>query len=123
MRTQPILAISLALLSCTVLVPAASAAQITVQVGPPPPARYEAAPAPRRGMVWSPGHWEWRHQRYAWAPGRWIKARPGYVYQQPAWREHHGRWNQEGGHWRRKDRDGDGVPNRYDSRPNNPYRY
>jgi hypothetical protein len=23
----------------------------------------------------------------------------------------------------RRDRDGDGVPNRYDARPNNPYRY
>ncbi|RJF95801.1 hypothetical protein [Noviherbaspirillum saxi] len=27
------------------------------------------------------------------------------------------------GHSYRRDRDGDGVPNRYDRRPNNPYRY
>ena len=53
---------------------------------------------------------------------------PGPVYVQPApvyvqprpiyreeWRHRHG-----GRHW---DSDGDGVPDRYDRRPNNPYRY
>ena len=27
------------------------------------------------------------------------------------------------GYYSRRDRDGDGVPNRYDRRPDNPYRY
>lgn len=36
--------------------------------------------------------------------------------QQQAWRaRHHG--------WRLRDGDGDGVPDRYDRRPRNPYRY
>jgi hypothetical protein len=40
-------------------VPLASFAQVTVRIAPPPP-RQEAIPAPRRGMVWAPGHWEGR---------------------------------------------------------------
>ncbi|RZJ83617.1 MAG: hypothetical protein EOO64_05760, partial [Massilia sp.] len=51
----------------------------------------------------------------------------GYVQPRPVYREHwrHGHggdhWRHGGGrHW---DRDGDGVPNRHDRRPNNPYRY
>ncbi len=82
----------------------------------PPPARYEAVPRPRprRNMVWVPGHW--------------IKARPGYHYREPRWVEHGGRWELRAGRWdrdgvaHRRDRDGDGVPNRHDRRPDNPYR-
>ncbi|RYZ53612.1 hypothetical protein [Noviherbaspirillum suwonense] len=51
-----------------------------------------------------------------------VQPAPVYVQPRPIYREewrghghHHG-----GRHW---DRDGDGVPNRYDRRPNNPYRY
>jgi hypothetical protein len=32
------------------------------------------------------------------------------------------RWDERHNHYRH-DRDGDGVPNRYDRQPNNPYRY
>ena len=74
-------------------------------------------------MVWSPGHWEWRHQRHVWVEGHWVKARPGYVYAQPEWRQANGRWAWQAGHWHRGDRDGDGVPNRHDRRPGNPHRY
>lgn len=94
-------------------------APVRVQYGPPPPPRYEAAPPPRRGMVWVPGHWEWRGHRHVWMQGYWVKARPGHVYREPRWVERHGRWEMRRGGW---DRDGDGVPNRYDRRPNNPYR-
>ena len=80
MIAKPLVVASLAVLSWSSLLPAASAAQLIVQVAPPPP-RVEVVPAPRRGMVWSPGHWN------------------------------------------RGDRDGDGVPNRYDRRPGNPHRY
>ena len=142
MITKTILSVSLAVLSLGAVVPAASAASITVQIAPPAP-RYEVVPAPSRGMVWSPGHWEWRQKRHVWVPGVWMKARPGYVYAQPTWQERNGRWDWHGGEWRRdnggynngrrddhryyqdgrrNDRDGDGVPNRYDSRPGNPYR-
>ncbi|RIX80193.1 hypothetical protein D3H34_12670, partial [Acidovorax cavernicola] len=35
----------------------------------------------------------------------------------------HGHRDWEGRRYGRRDNDGDGVPNRYDRRPNNPYRY
>ncbi len=49
---------------------------------------------------------------------------PGYRHDN---RWDHNRWDNRGRHtgWHnggRRDRDGDGVPNRWDSRPNNPYR-
>ena len=91
---------------------------VTIQVAPPPP-RFERVPPPRRGFVWAPGHYEWRGGRHVWVGGYWVRARPGYAYRAPAWRQDGGRWVYSAGRW---DRDGDGVPNRYDRRPNNPYR-
>jgi hypothetical protein len=62
-----------------------------------------------------------------------VYVQPGPVYVQPApvyvqprpvyreeWREREWRQRHGGRHW---DHDGDGVPDRYDRRPNNPYRY
>ena len=44
---------------------------------------------------------------------------PGYYRQQ-----HHGYYGPPGrGHYHYRDRDGDGVPNRHDRAPRNPYRY
>ncbi|WP_415479468.1 YXWGXW repeat-containing protein [Acetobacter syzygii] len=40
---------------------------------PPPPLRYEAAPRPRRGYVWEPGHWVWSPRGYIWRQGRWRR--------------------------------------------------
>ncbi len=88
-------------------------------VPPPPPPRAERMPSPRRGMVWSQGHWEWNGNRYHWVPGEWVRVRHGQHYRQPQWRERDGRWELDRGRW---DRDGDGVPNRRDRRPDNPYR-
>jgi hypothetical protein len=73
----------------------------SIQFGDPPPVYVQHH---RPGYVWSPGHWEYRHGRNFWVEGHWVRARPVYA-QGPRW-----------------DRDGDGVPNRYDARPNNPYR-
>ena len=56
-----------------------------------------------------------------------VQPRPVYVQPRPVyieqdWRER--RWHERHRHgWRGRDDDGDGVPNRYDSRPENPYRY
>lgn len=86
----------------------------------PPPPRYERVPPPRRGMVWSQGHWEWRGHHHVWVPGRWLPVRHGYHYRQPRWEQRGGQWHYAAGGW---DRDGDGVPNRYDRHPNNPYRH
>lgn len=77
---------------------------------PAPPALiYEPVPAPRVGWVWTPGYWDWRATRHHWVAGHWVRARPGYVYYRNA--------------WHRRDVDRDGVPNRYDRFPGNPYRY
>jgi len=102
----------------------ASADVVVVQTAPPAP-RAERVPPPRRGYVWAPGHWEWRGGHHVWVNGTWLRERRGYVYHAPAWVERDGRWVMERGTWVRgggRDRDGDGVPNRYDARPNNPNR-
>ncbi|MDQ0573758.1 hypothetical protein QFZ42_005592 [Variovorax paradoxus] len=91
---------------------------VTVEIPPPPP-RSERVPPPRRGYVWAPGHYEWRSGRHVWVRGMYVRARPGYAYRAPEWRERDGRWEYRRGEW---DRDGDGVPNRRDRRPDNPNR-
>ena len=111
--------------------PVAVAQTVVIQSGQvipaPPPPRREAVPAPRRGMVWEEGHWDWRGGRHVWVAGHWVKARPGYAYRQPTWVEREGRWEMRRGGWDRdgdgvanrhdRDRDNDGVPNRYEGSP------
>lgn len=117
----------------TLTVPVTAQAQsvVYVQIAPPPP-RAERVPPPRRGQIWSPGHYEFRGSRHVWVKGTWVRTRPGYAYRAPEWRERDGRWEYRRGAWDRdgdgvrnrndRDRDGDGVPNRRDDRPNNPNR-
>lgn len=123
--------------------PAAAYTSVAVQIGtpapvyvaPPPAALHEVAPAPRRGHVWVPGHWEWAGHRHVWVRGYFVPARAGYFYRQPEWTRHGDRWAYRAGGWVRgdrdgdgirnrfdRDRDGDGVANRFDRAPNNPYR-
>jgi hypothetical protein len=96
---------------------------VYVQTAPPAP-RAERTPPPRRGYVWAPGHWEWRHNHHVWVRGSWLRERHGYTYTAPNWVERDGHWVMERGGWNRgrHDRDGDGVPNRLDDHPNNPNR-
>ena len=101
-----------------VATPLSSVAQIYLNIGPPV-VRYEAVPEPRSGYVWSGGHWQHDGSQYVWSSGDWHASRPGYVYNQPRWVEREGRWNYQGSRW---DRDGDGVPNRSDRRPDDPTR-
>ena len=76
-----------------VTIPTAAQAQVAVYVqGPPPPPRYERVPPPRRGYVWAPGHYEYRGNRHVWVRGDYIRARPGYAYRAPEWRDRGGRW-------------------------------
>ena len=92
-----------------------------VYIPAPPSPRREATPRARRGQVWVSGHWEWQGRRHVWTPGYWVKARAGYQYRQPQWvQKRNGQWQMQGGGW---DRDRDGVPNRHDRRPDNPYRH
>jgi len=63
-----------------------AAAQVSVTFGsPPPPAVYEAVPAPRGGYVWAPGHYRLLNDRYVWNPGHWEAARAGYRYIPDTW--------------------------------------
>jgi YXWGXW repeat-containing protein len=132
-------------LACTgalMSAPAAAYTSVGVQIGvpapvyvaPPPPPVYEYTPGPRRGHVWVPGHWQWRGNSHVWVQGHFLRERPGYYYNQPRWVQHGDRWDYRGGGWSRRDRDHDGIPNRYDRdrdgdgvpnrrdrAPNNPY--
>jgi hypothetical protein len=100
--------------------PMSSMAQVGIQLNlGPPPLRYEVVPAPRDGYVWTGGHWQWQSNRHVWIPGNWQASRPGYRYGQPAWVEREGAWQYRASRW---DRDGDGVPDSKDRRPNDPRR-
>jgi len=124
--------------SAVIALPAA--AEIYVNIAPPAP-RYEVVPAPRAGYVWVPGYWDWRGQRYVWVRGRWEREHHGMYWHPNRWVEREGRYVFERGRWDRerfaenrdrdrdgipnrfdRDRDGDGVPNRYDRAPDNPHR-
>lgn len=107
--------------------PAAARGQVDfyVNVAPPAPV-YEVAPAPRYGYVWAPGYWEWRGHRHFWVAGHWVRERPGYLYAPARWSDYGGRYYYEAPRWERRayharrDSDGDGVPDRWDSAPYNP---
>jgi hypothetical protein len=102
--------------------PGFAAVGVYLNIGPPPPP-VEVMPPPRFGYVWVPGYWDWRSHRHVWMQGHWLRERPGYMYQPHRWVERDGRWYLERGRWDRPGpHDRDGVPDRYDARPNNPYR-
>lgn len=121
------------LLSGLALPQVAQAQPVVVQIAPLPAPYVERVPAARRGQIWSPGHDEWRNGRHVWVRGQWIRARPGYAYSAPEWRQENGQWIYRQARWDRdrdgvpnrydRDRDGDGVSNRYDRFPGNPRRY
>lgn len=105
--------------------PSLAASNVSLYIGSAPPAPlYERIPAPRHGYVWAPGHWNWNGHRHVWAPGYWVVERPGYAYQAPAWHQARGGWYMEPGRWTAygghahgyRDRDRDGVPDRYEAR-------
>jgi hypothetical protein len=115
--------------SLVALLPTAANAQYTaiVSVAPPAPV-YEAAPAPRPGYVWAPGHHEWRGNQYVWVQGHWLQAREGYEYREPRWVQRgNGEWALVGNTWERRgpygDRDRDGIANRYDNNDGRGDRY
>ena len=102
--------------------PSVAASNIEIYINAaPPPSRYEVVPAPRRGYVWAPGHWQWNDSRHGhvWVAGHWERARPGYAYRAPEWVERGGRWHYQPSRW---DRDGDGIPNRRDRTPDGGFR-
>ncbi|HET9577526.1 MAG TPA: hypothetical protein VFP44_06835 [Usitatibacter sp.] len=115
---------SMAVATLGLALPAAAHSNVDLYLnfGPPPPPVVEYVPAPRVGWVWVPGVWEWRGHRHHWARGHWERARHGYSYAPARWARYGDRWGYHRGGWRR-DSDHDGVPDRFDARPFNPYRY
>jgi YXWGXW repeat-containing protein len=126
--------------------PAAADVGFYIDLAPPAP-RYEVVPAPRAGMAWIPGYWDWRGNRHVWVRGHWQRERHGMHWHPNRWEQRDGRWYLERGRWDRerwedkrvaraygdrdrdgvpnrfdRDKDNDGVPNKYDRAPNNPYR-
>ena len=100
--------------------PAAARSSVEFSVNfAPPVAPVEYVPAPRAGYVWVPGYYDWRYSRYNWVKGHWERHRPGHHYEPARWDYRNGKYHYRAARWR--DADGDGVPNRYDSAPNNPY--
>ena len=80
----------------------------------------QVAPSQR---TWVPGHWVWNGYRHEWRHGYYVEpsAQPpyGHAYGQ---RRHRDRDRDGVADRYDRDRDGDGVPNRRDRRPDNPYR-
>ena len=105
-------------------IPLVASARTYVITEAPPAPRSEAPPQMRRGQEWAPGHYQWRNGNYVWVDGRFMRERRGMHWVADSWVERNGRWTMVRGHWQRghrmNDRDGDGVPNRRDARPNNP---
>jgi WXXGXW repeat (2 copies) len=121
MLKKTLIATSLALLALGGAFTVPAQAQVSIRIGSaPPPPRVEVVPAPRRGYVWTAGHWEWQNRRHQWVTGSWMRERRGQHFVEPVWTENNGRWEYRRGSWARGDRDGDGVPNSMDRRPNNP---
>jgi hypothetical protein len=122
-RTLALTALILAAAAAAPL-PSLAASNVSLYVGTAPPApMYERIPAPRHGYVWAPGYWAWNGHRHAWTSGYWVAERPGYVYNAPAWYQNDGgwymqpaRWTSYGGYDRGRDRDRDGIPDRYEHR-------
>lgn len=117
----------------------AEATELHVHVGVQP---VNHAPA----RHWVPGHWQWQGHARVWVPGYWAVTRPpayGHGWHRPpayAYGPGHGyrrdrdrdgipdRWDHDRDNdgrpnHRDRDRDGDGVPNRHDLRPDDPYRH
>ena len=80
----------------------ASAAEVFVQVAPPPPvstAVFGVAPGPQ--YVWMPGYHRWDGRRYVWVAGRWVvPPRRGMVWVAPHWAPRGGGYVFVAGHWR-----------------------
>ena len=140
MNTRKLLLATLFVSSLGTALPAAAHVDLFVNVPPPAPV-YEVVPAPRAGWVWAPGYYAWRHGHHVWVRGHWVRERPGYAYVPGAWVARDGRYYWDEPRWERherheryerherhererygmRDHDRDGVPDRYDRAPDNPY--
>ncbi len=88
--------------------PAQARTSISVQIGTP-------------GYVYSEPAYVYSQPAYVYSQPSYVYTQPSYVYTEPSYvyarpYRHHRPYG-----WR--DSDHDGVPNRFDRRPHNPYRY
>ena len=112
---KPLFAVLIASAFGAIAIPAQ--AEVIVEYGVPT-YRYSVPPdePPVRHMpsqVYREGHWQWNGYRNVWVPGHWESTRPQYY---SYYRE------RDGIPWADRDADGDGVPNRLDRFPYDPYR-
>jgi YXWGXW repeat-containing protein len=77
----------------------ATAADVYVQIGPPPP-RHEVV-VEKRGYAWTPGYWNWNGHHYVWVKGRNVRVHHGEHWVPDHWVEDNGRWHREHGRWDR----------------------
>ncbi len=82
--------------------PRASARVVIGIRGEPPPPRVVVVPSPRRGYIYSPGHWQWRGKRYVWVEGRYVKERRGYDWVADRYDRRGDDWVLIRGHWVRR---------------------
>ena len=66
----------------------------------PPAPRTEAEPAPRAGLVWSPGFWNYVGGWYVWEAGHWELERDNQFYLKPGWQKVIHGWQLQRGEWR-----------------------
>ena len=93
--------IVLTLLLVLVLAPAASFAQVSIRIGPPPPVYERHGRPPERGYVWIGGYQRRDGDHYTWNPGRWERPPHEHDRWQPHhWQRRHGEWVMVEGHWR-----------------------
>ena len=67
---------------------------------PPPPAKQEAEPHSRAGLVWSPGFWDYVDGWFVWEAGHWELARTNQHYLKPGWQKVIHGWKLQRGEWR-----------------------
>ncbi|MEO6920678.1 MAG: hypothetical protein ABI171_16985 [Collimonas sp.] len=68
----------------------------------PPPAKPEAAPHSRAGLVWSPGFWDYVDGWYVWEAGHWELDRADQQYLKPGWQKVIHGWKLQRGEWQVK---------------------
>lgn len=124
---KPIVCLATALiLSTAAILPTQAVAQVRVDINlgnAPPPVRYEAVPAARRGYVWAPGYWNWNGKRHVWTAGHWEPARTGQVYEPAEWRQDGDKWKFKRGEWKRTQHDnGVGHKDKHDDKHDDKHR-
>jgi hypothetical protein len=105
----------------TAATPALARVDVDLNIGIPGPVYVQPAP------VYAPPPPVYVQPRTVYVQPQpvYVQPQPVYVQPQPVYGERHWRereWHRHHGRAMR-DNDRDGVPNRYDARPNNPYRY